>query len=104
MSKKKFTQEEIEILHKNPYIKKVSEKSITYTDEFKEYFRIEYEAGKMPVEIFRSAGFDTRILGRIRIKSFRNANKRKALRPEGTRDLRAGRSGQRKIKELTPEE
>ena len=34
MSEKRFTQEEIEELQKNPYVKKASEKSITYTDEF----------------------------------------------------------------------
>jgi len=104
MSEKKFTQEEIEELQKNPYVRKASEKSITYTDEFKEYFRLEYEAGKKPVEIFRTAGFDTGVLGRSRIKSFRHGNKIKAARPEGTRDLRAERNGRPKTKGLTPKE
>ena len=35
MSKKLFSNEEILILSKNKYIKRVSEKGITYTDEFK---------------------------------------------------------------------
>ena len=38
MSNKILTKKEIEILSKNPYVKSVSEKSITYTDEFKNIF------------------------------------------------------------------
>ena len=36
MSKKTFSEQDIEILSKNKYVKNVSEKSITYTNEFKE--------------------------------------------------------------------
>ena len=35
MSKKTFSEQDIEILSKNKYVKNVSNKSITYTDEFK---------------------------------------------------------------------
>lgn len=35
MSDKLFTKEEINILSKNKYVKKVTSKGITYTDEFK---------------------------------------------------------------------
>ncbi|KMT50178.1 hypothetical protein TU51_10475, partial [Bacillus cytotoxicus] len=35
MTKKLFTEKEIEILSKNRYVKSVSPKGITYTDEFK---------------------------------------------------------------------
>ena len=38
MSKKLFTEQEIIILKQNKYIKKVSSKGITYTDEFKKIF------------------------------------------------------------------
>ena len=34
MSKKTFSEQDIEILSKNKYVKNVSEKSITYTNEF----------------------------------------------------------------------
>ena len=54
MSEKLFTAEEIEILRKNPYVRNVSEKAITYTDELKEYFMSEYSQGKMPSQILRS--------------------------------------------------
>ena len=36
INRKLFTKENIELLSKNKYVKKVSEKSITYTDEFGE--------------------------------------------------------------------
>ena len=36
MSKKIFTDKEIELLSKNSYVKAVSSKGITYTDHFKE--------------------------------------------------------------------
>ena len=40
MSKKLFSSKDIEILSKNKYVKKVSEKGITYTDEFKRLFEV----------------------------------------------------------------
>lgn len=45
MSKKLFTDKEIKILSKNPYVKTVSDKAITYTDEFKQIFVIEKDKG-----------------------------------------------------------
>ena len=50
MSKKLFTEREIEILSNNPYVKSVSEKGITYTDEFKRIFIEENGKGKLPRE------------------------------------------------------
>ncbi len=38
MSKITFSKETIELLKQNPYVAKVSEKSITYSDEFKRLF------------------------------------------------------------------
>ena len=69
MSNKLFTKEELEILSKNKYIKNVSMKGITYTDEFKSIFIGESEKGKFPREIFEECGFDIDILGIKRIKS-----------------------------------
>ncbi len=37
MSKRLFTEKEVKILTKNIYVKSVSAKGITYTDEFKKY-------------------------------------------------------------------
>ncbi|EOQ03602.1 hypothetical protein KOY_01453, partial [Bacillus cereus VDM021] len=35
MTKKLFTEKEVQTLSKNPYVKSMSEKGITYTDDFK---------------------------------------------------------------------
>ena len=63
MSNKILTKKEIEILSKNPYVKSVSEKSITYTDEFKNIFITEYVNGMIPSAIFRKYGFYVETLG-----------------------------------------
>lgn len=52
MSKKLFSKEEILILSNNKYVKRVSDKGITYTDEFKTLFIAERSVGKLPVDIF----------------------------------------------------
>ena len=48
MSKKIFSLKEIEILRKNKFVKNVSEKAITYSDEFKEIFILENMKGILP--------------------------------------------------------
>ena len=47
MSKKIFTEKEIKQLSTNKYVKSVSTKGITYTDEFKHIFIAEKEKGKI---------------------------------------------------------
>lgn len=37
-----FSDEQVKELEKNPYVKKVSIKSITYSEEFKELFWIDF--------------------------------------------------------------
>ena len=69
MSKKLFSNKDIEILSKNKYVKKVSEKGITYTDEFKRLFISENENGKFPRDIFTECGFDVDVIGLKRIQS-----------------------------------
>ena len=66
MSKITFDKKTIELLRTNPYIVKVSEKSITYSDEFKRLFIEEYLKGKTPKIIFTEFGFDVEILGEKR--------------------------------------
>lgn len=69
MSKKIFTENEIAILSENKFVKKVSCKGITYTDEFKRLFIIENENGKFPRQIFEECGFNIDILGLKRVQS-----------------------------------
>jgi transposase len=52
MSKKFFTEKEVKVLSANNYVKSVSSKGITYTEEFKQIFISENEKGKLPREIF----------------------------------------------------
>lgn len=63
MSKITFSNESIKILEQNPYVKRVSDRSITYSDEFKQIFIEEYLRGNLPRVIFENAGFDVEILG-----------------------------------------
>lgn len=63
MSKLTFSEKDIETLSKNPSVLRVSDKSITYSDDFKRYFIEEYLQGKLPRVIFKKAGFDTEIIG-----------------------------------------
>lgn len=67
MSKRLFSVEEIEILKNNIYVKKVSSKGITYTDEFKKIFIEENLLGSLPRNIFESYGLSVEILGIKRI-------------------------------------
>lgn len=53
MRKKIFTNEEILALSKNKYVKQVSEKGVTYIDEFKSLFIAEHSLGKLRVRIFK---------------------------------------------------
>lgn len=49
MSKKTFTVEEVELLSKNKYVQSVSEKSITYSNEFKIHFIAESKKRKLSI-------------------------------------------------------
>lgn len=68
MGRGKLTQEEIKILKKNPNVISVNEDRIVYSDSFKKYFVEQYFMGEKPGNIFRSAGFDLKILGSKRIE------------------------------------
>ncbi len=106
MSNKIFTQDEIEILSINKYVKSVSLKGITYTDEFKRIFISENEKGKFPREIFEECGFNIDILGMKRVESS-GKRWRAAYRKDGIlglQDTRIENSGRPREKDLTLEE
>lgn len=48
-----FSDEQVKELEKNPYVKKVSVKSITYSEEFKELFWTDLQKGMLPRNIFK---------------------------------------------------
>lgn len=104
MGRNYFTEEQQRELQKNPYIQKVSSKSITYTKEFKEKFEEEYRAGKLPSQILADMGIDHRILGKKRKDSLVARMKLYELRPEGCEDTRKNNTGRPSTKELTDAE
>lgn len=99
-----FTDEQVEELRQNPYVDKVSNKAITYSEAFKQHFMNERNHGKFPTQIFSEAGFDTKVVGKQRIKSFSKRIRNIANRIEGFTDLRAQHSGRPQTKERTPDE
>ena len=104
MGKKYFTDEQLEVLVKNPYVKSASSKAITYTEEFKAHFVAEYAAGKIPSEILRNSGFNLRALGQKRIDSLSLRFRKMSKREEGFSDTRNGSSGRPSTKHLTADE
>ena len=104
MGKKYFTEEQLEVLVKNPYVKSASTKAITYTEDFKAYFVLEYEEGKTPSVILRNSGFDLNALGKQRIDNISRRFKQMSKREEGFRDTRKGSSGRPSTKHLTTDE
>lgn len=101
---KYFSEEEIRILESNPYTKKVSTSTITYTQEFREFFITEYRNGNTPANILRKAGFEPKMLGKERIHSLSKNIRRMADREEGVVDTRKGHSGRPTEKALTQDE
>lgn len=104
MGKNYFTPEQVEQLKKNKYVKHVSEKAITYTEEFKEVFMLEYNSGKLPSQILTEMGFDCSVLGRNRIENISKRTRKQSIRPEGFKDTRSTESGRPLERELSPEE
>lgn len=99
-----FSDKQVEELRRNPYVDKVSNKAITYSEAFKHHFMNELDRKKLPTQIFREAGFDTKVVGNQRIKNFSRRVRKTADRTEGFTDLRTLYSGRTQTKERTPEE
>lgn len=106
MSKKLFSEKEINVLSKNPYVKAISIKGITYTEEFKRIFIEEYDKGKLPRDIFESNGFDVDMIGMNRVRNsstrWRESYKKDGIL--GLRDTRTSHSGRPLERELSVEE
>lgn len=106
MTKKYFSEKEVNNLIVNTNVKSVSKKAITYTDEFKRLFISESEKGKLPRQIFEENGFDIEVIGTDRLKKtanrWRNVYKKSGVM--GLSDSRSNTSGRPRKKELTLEE
>ncbi|MGL5614287.1 IS3 family transposase [Cetobacterium sp.] len=96
MSDKLFNEQEIQILRKNIYVKNITAKGITYTDEFKKIFIQENLAGSLPRDIFEKHGLHIEYLGMKRIKAAGNRWRSQYIlggtnRLQDTRKLNSGR-------------
>ena len=83
-----FTQEEILQLEKNIHVKRVSKKTISFTEEFTKQFYNERMDGKRPEDIFAENGIDPELLGQSRVKSYDFHTRRNAQRESGFTDER----------------
>lgn len=104
MSKLRFRKEDIDKLKDNPYVLNITEKAITYADEFKEKFIELYNKGVTPTEIFRKCEILPEIIGQKRIDTFSYRVKQKIKNGKILEDDRKGKSGRPKTKELTKDE
>lgn len=96
MSKRIFSEEQLKVLHANPNIAKCSEKSITFSRQFKLHaVKAYYEQGQSANSIFKQAGFDLNVIGKATPK-FRMRDWKKIYKTKGETALNTesrGRSG-----------
>lgn len=104
MSKLRFSKEDIDKLKDNPYVLNITEKAITYADEFKEKFIDLYNKGVTPTEIFRKCEILPEIIGQKRIDTFSYRVKQKIKNGKILEDDRKGKSGRPKTRKLTKDE
>jgi len=94
MSKIVFSDEQVKILSKNKYVKHVSNKAITYTNQFKE--RIVFETQnykKFPRQVFEECGFDINVIGIKRTESAAHQWRKQYKEHGELKDSRKGKSG-----------
>jgi len=110
MSKRIFSEDQIKELLANPNVFRCSERSITYSKEFKVLaVKKYYEEGYSPRMIFEEAGFDLQLIGlgvpKDRLKSWKEIYQ---TRGEGRLKIEArgkhNRGGRPKTKNLTDAE
>ncbi len=98
-----FTDEQVEFLRKNKYVKNVTNKGITYTLEFKNLFLEEY-GSKTVTQIFEDAGLPKSILGDTRIEQSSYRWRKQYNERSSLEDTRKGNTGRPITRNLTPEE
>lgn len=96
MNKNKFSEEQIKTLLNNHNVVKCSNKTITYSKDFKIFAVKQYnEKGRAVNQIFREAGFDPRVIGKYTpqncLKNWRRVFKTKGI--DGLKAESRGRDG-----------
>ena len=106
MSKVIFNDKQIKVLAKNPNVLRVSDKAITYSEEFKNKFIEENSKGILPRKIFEDNGFDIEIIGLKRIEQSASRWRKKYadMGVLGLKDSRKSNSGRPLLRELTAQE
>ena len=106
MSKVIFNDKKIKVLAKNPNVLRVSDKAITYSEEFKNKFIVENSKGILPRKIFEDNGFDIEIIGLKRIEQSASRWRKKYadMGVLGLKDSRTSNSGRPLLRELTAQE
>lgn len=86
MSKKVFTDKEVEMLRNHLYTYAVTPHILSFTKEFKELFWKEYQAGAIPRQILEQHGYPAGVLGKKRIWGIAHTIKNQYYSREGLRE------------------
>ena len=105
MSKILFTDAQVKKLCKNKWIKNITNKSITYTDDFKYKLVKECEDyKKFPQDVFKECGIDPEIVGERRYSNAAKRWRRQLKNTGEIKDTRKGASGRPLEHELSDKE
>lgn len=105
MSKIIFTDAQVKNLSKNKWIKNISNKSITYTDEFKIKMITETKNyKKFPQDIFLECGISPELVGESRIHNAAYRWKQQYKKTGEIKDTRKENTGRTRIHELSDKE
>lgn len=88
MSNKLFSADEVAAFRANPNVKTATERTVTFTPQFKRTAYRELLEGKRIHEILEDHGVDTSALGEARIRSILMRLRKFGEREEGFADLR----------------
>lgn len=88
MSKKLFTTEQILALNANPNVERVSQYTVSFTEDFKKKAYRELLTGKSMCQIFKEHDIDTDALGPVRILKFQQFVNDCSKRDTGFKNMR----------------
>ena len=104
MARKYFTEEEIESLKQNPYVLKVTTKTIQFTNDFKQKLLQEMTSGVPQFLILKKFGLDSSMFGKKRMNTLFTRIKDQSKRPEKFETIKSrGRPKKHKFSTLEEE-
>ena len=87
MARKKFTEEEMNVLKTSPYVLSVTPSIVHFSAEFKEKFWIIIMSGKTAQEAVVELGLDPEILGETRINGLKTMLRNEVRKGDGFKDI-----------------